>query len=115
MYSDESIRERIWRIGQGIPLKLDNITISTNDSGRLLVTGWTNTSNFNNISKETFLRELKDLKSLFSDLSRAFPEFNEILKRKGLLIEYRIAYDDSGKAGIWICSEIEGLINWFID
>jgi hypothetical protein len=26
-----------------------------------------------------------------------------------------MAYDDSGKAGIELCSEIEGKVNWYID
>ena len=115
MYSDETIRQRIWLIPDGIPLKLDNITIRTNDSGKLLVTSWTKTIDFNNISKEDILQELDDLKSSFSDLSNSFPELNDMVKGNDLTIEYHMAYDDAGKAGIGICSEIAGHINWYID
>ena len=115
MYSDETIRQRIWLIPEGIPLKLDNITIRTNESGKLLVTGWTHTINFNNISKENILQELDDLKSSFSDLSNSFPELDNIVKGNGLTIEYHMAYDDSGKAGIGICAEIKGHLIWYID
>jgi hypothetical protein len=114
MYSDENIRKRIWLIADGIPLKLDNMTIQANDSGKLLVTGWTNTIYFNNISKENILEELNDLKSSFSGLSKSFVELNDLVKRNGLTIEYHMTYD-TGKAGIGLCSEIEGKLNWYID
>ena len=115
MYSDENIRKRIWLIAEGIPLKLDNIFIRTNDSGKLLVTGWTNTINFNNIAKENILQELDDLKSSFSEIVEKFPELNDIVKGNDLTIEYHMSYNDSGKAGIGLCSEIEGKLNWYID
>lgn len=115
MYSDQNIRQRICLIADGIPLKLDNMTIRTNDSGKLLVTGWTSTINFNNISKENILQELVDLKSFFSGLSKSFTELNDIVKRNDLTIEYHMAYDDSGKAGTGLCSEVEGKLNWYID
>ncbi len=107
----EEIRRKIWRIGDGIPFKLDNMTIQTTDSGKLLVTGWTDTINFKNISKEKILQELQELKSSFSDLSKSFNELNEIVK--GLTIEYHMAYDDAGKVGIGLCSELEGKVNWY--
>jgi hypothetical protein len=115
MYTDENVRKRIWLIPDGIPLRLDNITIRTSDSNKLLVTGWTNTINFSRISKENILQELVDLKSSFSDLAKTFPELSDIVKGNDLTIEYHIAYDDSGKAGIGLCSEIEGKINWYIN
>lgn len=115
MYSDGNIKKGIWLIADGIPLKLDGMSIRINDSGKLLVTGWTNTIHFKNISKETILQELDALKSSFSDLSNSFPELKDIVKGNDLTIEYHIAYDDSGKAGIGLCSEIHGKINWYID
>lgn len=115
MYINENIRKRIWLIPDGIPLKLDNITIRSNDSGKLLVIGWTNAINLSNISKENTFQELNDLKSAFSGLSKSFPELNDIVTGNGLTIEYHMAYNDSGKTGIGICSEIEGELNWYID
>jgi hypothetical protein len=114
MYSDETIRNKIWLIPDGIPLRLDNTTIQINDSSQLLVTGWTNTIHFRNISKESILQELNDLKSLFSNLSESFPELNEIVRANNLIIEYHMAYDDSGKTGIGLCSEIDGKLNWYM-
>ncbi|NJO24598.1 MAG: hypothetical protein HC867_00675 [Bacteroidia bacterium] len=113
MDTDE-IRRKIWRIADGIPFKLDNMTIRTTDSGKLIVTGWTDTINFKNISKEKILQELEELKSSFSELSKSFNELNDIVKGNNLTIEYHMAYDDAGKVGIGLCSELEGKINWYI-
>ncbi len=115
MYSDDSIRQRIWLIPDGIPLKLDNMTVRSNDSGKLLVTGWTRTIHFDNISKEVILQELNNLKSAFSELSRTFSELSDIVQRNALTIEYHMAYNDSGKVGIGLCSEIDGKLNWYIN
>ncbi len=115
MYSDETIRERIWLIAEGIPLKLDNMTIRTTDSGKLIVTGWIIAINFRNISKENVLEELDDLKTSFGTLLKEFPELNDVVRGNTLTIEYHIAYGDDGKAGIGLCSEIEGNINWYTE
>ncbi len=115
MYSDENIRKRIWLIADGIPLMLDNITIRTNDAGKLLVTGWTSAIDVNNFSKDDIIHELDDLKSTFSDLSKSFPELNDVVKENDLTIEYQMAFDDYGKTGIGLCSEIEGKLNWYVD
>lgn len=114
MYSDESTQQRVWLIPDGIPLKLDGMTIRLSDSNKLLVTGWTNTTSFSSISKENILKELDDLKSAFAVLLKKFPELNNIVKGNGLIIEYHICYEDSGKGGIGLCSEIEGILNWYI-
>lgn len=114
MYSDENIRKRIWLLADGIPLKLDGMTIRTSDSGKLLVLGWTNAIDFSNISRENVIQELADLKSSFSDISKSFTEINDIINGNSLTIEYNISYDDSGKTDITLCSEIEGNLNWYI-
>ena len=110
-----NLRERIYLIADGVPLKLDNATIKTTDSGKLLVTGWTNTIHFENVSKRRVLEELESLKMTFAELSKSFPELIDIVINNNLTIEYHMSYDDGGKAGIGICSEIEGELNWYID
>ena len=71
--------------------------------------------NYKNISKVKILQELQELKSSFLKLSKSFNDLNEIIKRNNLTIEYHMAYDDAGRAGIGLCSELEGKINWYID
>ena len=102
-------------IADGIPLKLDNMVIRTTDTNKLLVTGWTNTIHFQNIKRENILTELTDLKSSFSDLTKSFNELSDIIKNNRLTVEFHMAYDDSGKVGIGLCSEIDGAINWYVE
>jgi hypothetical protein len=111
----DDIRQRIWLIADGIPLKLDSMTIQTTDSNKLLVTGWTNTVNFENITKEKVLSEPRNLKSSFTDLTSSFSELNDIITGNELTVEFHIAYDDSGKVGIGLCSEINGNIKWYLN
>ena len=110
----EQLRERIWRITDGVPLNLGRMTIKTSDTDKLLVTGWTNTINFENISKNSVLVELKDLKDSFAELTETYDELKTIVESNNLTIEYHMAYDDAGKAGIGLCSEINGELNWYI-
>ncbi|MEN3323445.1 hypothetical protein VP395_06875 [Mariniflexile soesokkakense] len=85
------------------------------NSNKLLVTGWTNIIHFGNITKDSVMKELLDLKESFSKLTESFDEINSIVKTNNLTIEYHMEYDDSGKAGIGLCSEIDGELNWYIN
>jgi hypothetical protein len=109
------IQKNIWRIADGIPFNLGNMTIYTTDSGKLLVTGWTNTIYFENLSRDNIVNELKELKQSFFELRSSFKELDDMILANDLKIEFHMAYDDSGKCGIGICSEINGEINWYID
>jgi hypothetical protein len=108
------LTERIWRIADGIPLRLDNCTIRINGNGRLLVTGWTDIIYFENITKDKVIQELNELKNNFKALSESFPDLATLIESNNLTIEYHMQYDDNGKAGIGLCSEIDGQINWYI-
>ena len=91
------------------------MTIRTTDSGKLMVNGWTNTVHFKNVTRAKTLKELYDLKASYSELASSYKELNDTVENNNLIIEYHISYDDSGKAGIGICSEIEGKLYWYID
>jgi len=109
------LAKRIRLVADGIPLKLENATIQTTNSGKLLVTGWTKTISFENVTKETILQELDSLKKLYSELTKSFKELNDIVTNNRLSIEYHIAYDDAGKCGIDLCSEINEKLEWYIE
>ena len=110
----EEVRRNIWRIADGIPLKMENMTVRTTDSGKLLVHGWTDAVYFEDISKEKLIRDIDELKSSFSDLWKSFKELDYIVKNNNLIVEYHLAYNAKGKVEIGLCSEIEGKINWYI-
>lgn len=48
-------------------------------------------------------------------LSESFTGLQYIVENNKLNIKYHIAYDDAGKVGIGLCSEIDGRLNWYID
>ena len=110
----EEIRKRIWFIADGVPLELGNMTIRTTDSDKLLVIGCTSTLNIKNISKRKIVQELDGLKTSFLNLLKSVGELNDLIKNNNLTVEYHIAYDDAGEAGIGLCSEIGGTINWYV-
>lgn len=112
--NESHIQDRISRIADGVPLKLGNMTIQTTDSDKLLVTGWTQTVHFENIKKDSVLRELEELKATFNDLTETFRDLTTIIEKNDLIVEYHMAYDDAGKAGIGLCSELNGELNWYI-
>ena len=107
------IEDGINRIPDGIPFNYDNITIRITGSN-LLVTWWTNTVHYKNITKSKIEAELLNLKTNYLDLARTYDELNDIVDRNDLTIEFHIAYDDAGKGSVGLCSEINGIINWYI-
>jgi hypothetical protein len=108
------LTEKIWRIADGITLRLDNCTIRISDNGRRLVTGWTDTIYFENITKNKVIQELNELKDNFKTLSESLPDLVTLFDSNNLTIEFHMQFDDNGKAGIGLCSEIDGQINWYI-
>ena len=112
--NESHIQNRIWRIADGVPLKLGNMTIQTTDSEKLLVTGWTNTVYFENIKKSSVLRELEELKASFNDLTKTYGDLKIIIEKNNLKVEFHMAYDDAGKVGIGLCSELNGNLNWYV-
>ena len=91
------------------------MTIEASKTDKILVTGWTNTILFENISKDSVIGELRNLKDSFIELIDTYNELKSIIKANKLNIEYHMAYNDAGKAGIGLCSEIDGIINWYIE
>jgi len=82
--------------------------------GKLLVTGWTPTLHFENLDKQKMLQELNDLKTNFQLLSDSYQEIETMKNSNNLEAEYHLAYDDGGKASIGLCSEIGGVVYWYI-
>lgn len=106
------IEQRTRLIADGVPFKYGNITISTTDSGKLLVTWWTQTIYIENITKEKSERELDQLKEVFAELVDEYDAIESL--RNNFEIEFLVSYD-TGKAGVGICSEINNELIWYIE
>lgn len=109
----DNLENAISRLPDGIPFKYGNITIRITGS-TLMVTSWTNTIHYKNITKKNVETELTNLKTTYYDLANTYDELDDIVERNNLIIEFHVAYDDAGKGGIGLCSEINDVINWYI-
>lgn len=78
-----------------------------------IVIGWSEYLNLSSLTKETSLEELNRVKTLFSDMVDSSLAFEKFMIDK--TIEYRLYYDDAGKASIPICSEKHNVISWNVN
>ena len=113
MELSENLRNKIWRLPDGIPVNIGNMTIRLVDN-KMLVTGWTSSLFFQNVTRTKAYEELIALKSDFSQLRAKYNELAQIPDWNNLDTEYHIAYDDGGKGAVGICSEINGELHWYI-
>ncbi len=79
----------------------------------LVVTGWSQYSNFTNLTKENSIQELEEIKSLFSKMLNSSAELKKFTEKKS--IEYVLSFDDYGKVSINICSEKNGVLKWLVE
>jgi hypothetical protein len=97
-------------IEQGQPFQVDNLLLSKPDKSSLAVTGWTQCVHLDSLTEDFALKELAAIKRDFKDLVLSSIEWKAFIKEK--VIEYNLAFDDYGKAGISICNEKDGKITW---
>ncbi len=107
------IRNAIIFLSEKGTFKVGDLNFSTQNKNEFSVIGWTIKTNLKNITKETALTELNETKELFKKMISKSPELASFINNKQ--IEYILSYDDYGKVGIEICSEINGKIKWKTD
>ena len=100
-------------IEQGEPFRVGNLLISITDKNSLTVTGWTEYIHMENLTKNFVLKELTAIKQAFEDLFLLSSEWKQFVADK--TVEYNLAFDDYGKAGIYICKEKAGKVSWLIN
>lgn len=79
-----------------------------------MVTRWTSVFYLENITRSIAFQELQEAKSFYLELCESFQELKEIVTANNLMVEYHVAYNDMGKAGVGVCSEIDGTIDYYI-
>ena len=94
----------------GQSFNIDDIRLGLNEGGDIEVAGWSQYTNLENLTKDSSLRELDEIKYLFSEMIMSSPELRKFIQEK--YIEYSLYYDDYGKASISICSEKNGVLKW---
>ena len=84
-----------------------------NDTENFNVIGWSEFINFENLTKSQSLKDLEEVKEVFSRIANVSEEFRNFVKDKTIV--YNLYFDDAGKASIAICSEKDGLVKWHIN
>jgi hypothetical protein len=83
------------------------------EKNTVIVSGWSQYSNIENLTPLQAMNELSEVKTLFMRMIDASQELKNFIANKK--IEYNLFFDDYGKASIIICSEKNGAMNWSID
>ncbi len=103
------IKTALILLTDGHALNVGDLTFGCKDKKHFSVSGWTNNNLLENVTTQSSLTELKDIKSLFSKMVDASIELSEFIKDKQ--IEYYLGYD-YGMGGVGICHEKDGQVIW---
>jgi len=105
----QRIKTALILVADGHSLNVGDLTLGCKDKKHFSVSGWTNNNLLENVTRQSALAELTDIKSLFAKMVDASYELSEFIK--GRQIEYHLGYD-YGMGGIGICFEKDGQIIW---
>jgi len=108
----ERINTAVKFLKNGQSFKVGPLLLGAIDESNLCVTGWSQYIFLDNLTKQKALRELQSIKTLFEEMIRLSQDLRDFIKNKKF--EYNLVFD-SGKAGVGICSEKNGNIEWQID
>ncbi|MES1181747.1 MAG: hypothetical protein ABUL44_03035 [Flavobacterium sp.] len=92
----------------GHTMQVGDLSLCCSDNAHFTVKGWT-IHNLENVTQQTSLTELEEIKSLFAKMVIASNDLADFIKDKQ--IEYYLGYDD-GKGSIGICKEVNEQIKW---
>jgi hypothetical protein len=105
----ERINTAVKFLNNGQSFRVEPLLLGTIDTSNLYVTGWSQYIFLNNLTKQIALRELQEIKILFEEMISISQDLRGFVKNKK--IEYNLVFD-TGKAGVGICSEKNGNIEW---
>lgn len=103
------IKNALILLADGHSSKVGDLTFGCKDKTYFSVSGWTHNNHIENVTRQSALAELKDIKSLFSKMVNASCELSDFIK--GKLITYYLSYD-YGSGGLEICYEKNGQVIW---
>ena len=103
------VKSALTLIADGHSFKVGDLTFSCKDKTHSSVSGWTNNNLLENVTRQSALTELQDIKSLFLKMVDASSDLSEFIKDKQ--IEYYLDYD-YGTGGIGLCHEKGGQVIW---
>ncbi|MCD6011571.1 MAG: hypothetical protein K0Q79_1433 [Flavipsychrobacter sp.] len=94
----------------GKSFKVDDLLLSLNEANGVEVTGWSQYTNIQNVSKQIALNELQEIKLLFTQMLDFSTELTNFVEGRPII--FNLCLDDYGKASLGICSEKDGVVIW---
>lgn len=109
----EEIRKRIISaieiVKDGMPFRVGELYWGIDKEGFLNITGASQYVLIENVTKETCLKELRQIKRIFQEMVNTSAELQAFIKHKS--IKYNLDLD-YGMGDIRLCSEVEGVVKW---
>ena len=105
------IRAAITLLRDGHSMKVGDLTFGCTDKNHFSVTGWANSNDLRNITMQSAINELEEIKSLFASMRDKSIELADFIE--GRQVEYYLDFDD-GKGAIGICHEKNRELTWEI-
>ena len=103
------IKTAVEFLKDGQSFKVGDLRLGMQDETNMYVTGWSQYSNIENLTKHQALKELEEVKILFLRMVDASHELKSFIQKKN--IKYNLAFDYRMGA-IGICSEMDGVVKW---
>ncbi len=110
---ENRIKTALEFLKDGQSFSVGDLRLGIDSYSCLVVTGWSQYSNFTNLTKKEAIEELEEIKSLFTGMLYSSGELQRFAEKR--CIEYVLSFDDYGKASIDICSEKNGVLKWQIE
>jgi hypothetical protein len=98
-------------ITDDLPIRVGDFVLGRADSGRKEVKGYIESLDKPNIPKQELQDIMADMKQSFLELADKSEKFSLFVKERG--VDYWLL-GDIGKAGVALCSEIEGVFHSYI-
>lgn len=90
--------------------KVGELRLGTKGKNIIEVTGWSQYTDYKNLTKQEALRELEEIKVLFYKMVAVSSELKTFLEDK--IIQFNLYFDDYGKGSIGICFEKDNNLEW---
>jgi hypothetical protein len=112
----ETLKQRIQNalivLNAGHTFKVGELTFSNPNEHQFLVTGWSQCTHLENLTKQGALHELQETKDQFKEMIFLSSELADFIKEKE--VSYSLSWD-YGNGAIEICTEVTGEIHWSIN
>jgi hypothetical protein len=109
---DLRIKNAIMLLTEGHPYKVGELTFCAQDKSHFSVTGWTINNDLKNVTRDSAVKELSQIKDLFRRMTDASNELADFIKNR--TVEFNLSFD-YGIGGLRICSETDGKLKWETD